>query len=62
MGANLARAELGNIVDAAFDFQSPGAESRKDGFEAESFSFFNRSANCPAGTSAAAPVTRLGFN
>ena len=47
LGANLARAELSNIVDAALDFLPPGAKVLHDQIEAEALGMFDRKVNCP---------------
>jgi cytochrome P450 len=47
LGANLARCELKNIVDAALDFLPHGATVREDLVETETLGIFDRSVNCP---------------
>ncbi|MDP6978015.1 MAG: cytochrome P450 [Myxococcota bacterium] len=47
LGANLAKAELGAIVDAALDFLPPGAKVLRDQAETESLGIFNRNKTCP---------------
>ncbi|MBW1882575.1 MAG: cytochrome P450 [Deltaproteobacteria bacterium] len=47
LGANLARCELINIVDAALDFLPPGATVLEDQIETESLGLFDRNTNCP---------------
>ncbi len=47
LGANLARAELGNIVDAALDFLPRGARVLHDQIETEALGMFDRKVNCP---------------
>ena len=47
LGANLARAELSNIVDAALDFLPPGAKVLHDQIEYEELGMFDRKVNCP---------------
>ncbi|MBW2293208.1 MAG: cytochrome P450 [Deltaproteobacteria bacterium] len=47
LGANLARCELVNIVDAALDFLPPNARVMKDQIVTESLGLFDRNTNCP---------------
>jgi unspecific monooxygenase len=47
LGANLARCELANIVDAALDFLPPDARVVKEQIVTESLGLFDRSTNCP---------------
>ncbi|MDP6978706.1 MAG: cytochrome P450 [Myxococcota bacterium] len=47
LGANLARCELANIVDAAMDFLPPGAKVLHDQIEVEELGMFDRQTNCP---------------
>ena len=47
LGANLAKCELTNIVDAALDFLPPGATVVQDQVETESLGLFDRNTNCP---------------
>jgi cytochrome P450 len=47
LGANLARAELRNIIDAALDFLPPGARVLHDQIETQDLGMFDRKTNCP---------------
>jgi cytochrome P450 len=47
LGANLAKCELINIVDAALDFLPPGAIVLKEEIETESLGLFDRNTTCP---------------
>ena len=47
LGANLARCELSNILDAALDFLPPGATVLQDKIEKQSLGIFDRDMNCP---------------
>jgi cytochrome P450 len=47
LGANLAKCELVNILDAALDFLPPGATVLKDRIESENVGLFDRNKNCP---------------
>ncbi len=47
LGANLAKAELGAIMDAALDFLPPGAHVVKELIETESLGTFERNKSCP---------------
>jgi len=47
LGANLAKCELTNILDAALDFLPPGATVVKDQIKTESLGLFDRNTNCP---------------
>jgi cytochrome P450 len=47
LGANLAKCELVNILDAALDFLPPGATVLKDQIDSENVGLFDRNKNCP---------------
>ncbi len=47
LGANLARGEMGAMVDAVLDIVPPGSVIREDQFQFESLGFFRRPLNLP---------------